>query len=129
MLTDDYLMRSYQLTPEYRPLVDHHADLAPVQGNKGWRFGYSDALVDSTADFRPLKYFAHSSGQLPDGRWAVGEVGSFANPPCAFMCIRAAPMCILRFLTAMLLLRAVALHASVLSVGLPAHSEGQNYAG
>lgn len=74
LLTDDYLMRSYQLTPEYRPLVDYHADLSPVQGNKGWRFGYSDALVDSTADFRPFKYKSHSSGQIPDGRWMINEV-------------------------------------------------------
>ncbi len=74
LLTDDYLMRSYQLTPEYRPLVDYIADLAPVQGNKGWRFGYSDALVDTTKDFRPLQYYAHASGMLPDGRWTVSEV-------------------------------------------------------
>ena len=39
LLTDDVLMRSYQLTPEYRPLVDLHSDLAPTQGNKGWFFG------------------------------------------------------------------------------------------
>ena len=83
LLTDDYLMRSYQLTPEYRPLVDYIADLAPVQGNKGWRFGYSDALVDTTKDFRPLQYFAHASGQLPDGRWSVSEV---CRPCCLSSC-------------------------------------------
>ena len=31
LLTDDVLMRSYQLTPEYRPLVDLYADVSPVQ--------------------------------------------------------------------------------------------------
>ncbi len=67
-------MRSYQLTPEYRPLVDLHSDLAPTQGNKGWFFGYSDALLGSTANFRPLKYEAHGNGQLQDGRWMVREV-------------------------------------------------------
>lgn len=74
LLTDDVLMRSYQLTPEYRPLVDLHADLAPTQGNKGWYFGYSDALVGSTASFQPFKYEAHGNGQLQDGRWIVREV-------------------------------------------------------
>lgn len=74
LLTDDALMRSYQLTPEYRPLVDLHTDLAPTQGNKGWFFGYSDALVGSTASFRPFKYEAHGNGQLQDGRWMVREV-------------------------------------------------------
>lgn len=74
LLTDDVLMRSYQLTPEYRPLVDLHTDLAPTQGNKGWFFGYSDALVGSTASFRPFKYEAHGNGQLQDGRWMVREV-------------------------------------------------------
>ena len=67
-------MRSYQLTPEYRPLVDLSTDLAPTQGNKGWYFGYSDALVGSTASFRPFKYEAHGNGQLQDGRWMVREV-------------------------------------------------------
>ena len=74
LLTDDVLMRSYQLTPEYRPLVDLSTDLAPTQGNKGWYFGYSDALVGSTASFRPFKYEAHGNGQLQDGRWMVREV-------------------------------------------------------
>ena len=80
-------MRSYQLTPEYRPLVDYHADLAPVQGNKGWRFGYSDALLDTTADFRQLQYFAHASGQLPDGRWTVSEVGQLSASFRKSLCI------------------------------------------
>ena len=74
LITDDVLMRSYQLTPEYRPLVDLHGDLAPTQGNKGWFFGYSDALVGSTASFKPFKYEAHGNGQLQDGRWMVREV-------------------------------------------------------
>ena len=74
LLTDDVLMRSYQLTPEYRPLVDLHSELAPTQGNKGWFFGYSDALLGSTATFRPFKYEAHGNGQLQDGRWMVREV-------------------------------------------------------
>ena len=74
LLTDDVLMRSYQLTPEYRPLVDLHSDLAPTQGNKGWFFGYSDALLGSTATFRAFKYEAHGNGQLQDGRWMVREV-------------------------------------------------------
>ena len=74
LLTGDVLMRSYQLTPEYRPLVDLSTDLAPTQGNKGWYFGYSDALVGSTASFRPFKYEAHGNGQLQDGRWMVREV-------------------------------------------------------
>ncbi|CAL5218412.1 g88 [Coccomyxa viridis] len=73
LLTDDVLMRSYQLTPEYRPLVDLHSDLAPTQGNKGWFFGYSDALLGSTATFRAFKYEAHGNGQLQDGRWMVRE--------------------------------------------------------
>jgi hypothetical protein len=94
LLTDDYLMRSYQLTPEYRPLVDYHADLAPIQGNKGWRFGYSDALLDTTADFQQLQYFAHASGQLPDGRWTVSEVGnSQLHSESVFVfCIQRSPL-------------------------------------
>jgi hypothetical protein len=79
LLTDDVLMRSYQLTPEYRPLVDLHADLAPVQGNKGWMFGYSDALVGSTAGFLPFEYQAPASSLLQDGRWRVNEVCSHAT--------------------------------------------------
>ena len=74
LLTDDVLMRSYQLTPEYRPLVDLHADLSPVQGNKGWRYGYTDALVSTTADFRPFEYQAAPNGLVQDGRWQVTEV-------------------------------------------------------
>ena len=83
LLTDDVLMRSYQLTPEYRPLVDLYADLAPVQGNKGWLFGYSDALVGSTAGFLPFEFQAPESGLLQDGRWRVNEVraGSHLAPP------------------------------------------------
>lgn len=74
LLTDDVLMRSYQLTPEYRPLVDLHSNLAPTQGNKGWFFGYSDALLGNTATFRAFKYEAHGNGQLQDGRWMIREV-------------------------------------------------------
>ena len=82
LLTDDVLMRSYQLTPEYRPLVDLHSDLAPTQGNKGWFFGYSDALLGSTATFRAFKYEAHGNGQLQDGRWMVREVRALASDRC-----------------------------------------------
>ena len=84
LLTDDVLMRSYQLTPEYRPLVDLHSDLAPTQGNKGWFFGYSDALLGSTATFRAFKYEAHGNGQLQDGRWMVREVGLLPGPSLIF---------------------------------------------
>ena len=86
LLTDDVLMRSYQLTPEYRPLVDLHSDLAPTQGNKGWMYGYSDALIGSTAGFRPFSYTPSASGLLQDGRWRINEVcavseSAFSLPP------------------------------------------------
>ena len=74
LLTDDVLMRSYQLTPEYRPLVDLYSDVSPVQGTKGWRYGYSDALVSTTAGFRPFEYRAAANGLVQDGRWQVSEV-------------------------------------------------------
>ena len=80
LLTDDVLMRSYQLTPEYRPLVDLHADLAATQGNKGWMFGYSDASVGSTAGFKRFTYTPSASGLLQDGRWRVNEVRAACDP-------------------------------------------------
>jgi hypothetical protein len=39
LMTDEMLMRSAQLTPEYRPLVDFHAQYSTVQNQKGWRYG------------------------------------------------------------------------------------------
>ena len=38
-MTDEMLMRSAQLTPEYRPLVDFHTQYSTVQNQKGWRYG------------------------------------------------------------------------------------------
>ena len=38
-MTDEMLMRSAQLTPEYRPLVDFHSQYSTVQNQKGWRYG------------------------------------------------------------------------------------------
>ena len=34
LMTDEMLMRSAQLTPEYRPLVDFHAQYSTVQSQK-----------------------------------------------------------------------------------------------
>jgi hypothetical protein len=31
LMTDDLLMRTAQLTPEYRPLVDFHTEYSPTQ--------------------------------------------------------------------------------------------------
>ena len=39
LMTDEMLMRSAQLTPEYRPLVDFHSQYSTVQNQKGWRYG------------------------------------------------------------------------------------------
>ena len=39
LMTDEMLMRSAQLTPEYRPLVDFHSQYSSVQAQKGWRYG------------------------------------------------------------------------------------------
>ncbi len=43
LMTDEMLMRTAQLTPEYRPLVDFHSQYSTTQSQKGWRYGYTDA--------------------------------------------------------------------------------------
>jgi hypothetical protein len=43
LMTDEMLMRTAQLTPEYRPLVDFHSQYSTTQATKGWRYGYTDA--------------------------------------------------------------------------------------
>lgn len=37
LMTDDLLMRTAQLTPEYRPLVDFHNEYSPTQACQGFR--------------------------------------------------------------------------------------------
>ena len=38
LMTDDLLMRTAQLTPEYRPLVDFHTEYSPTQARRALLF-------------------------------------------------------------------------------------------
>lgn len=52
-MTDEMLMRTAQLTPEYRPLVDFHSQYSTTQSQKGWRYGYTDASRSAAAPVLP----------------------------------------------------------------------------
>ena len=75
-MTDEMLMRSAQLTPEYRPLVDFHVQYSTVQSQKGWRYGYTDAArpMERNTTFHEMVWHPHRNGHLADGRWQATEV-------------------------------------------------------
>ena len=75
-MTDEMLMRSAQLTPEYRPLVDFHVQYSTVQSQKGWRYGYTDAArpMERNTTFHEMVWHANKNGHLADGRWQATEV-------------------------------------------------------
>ena len=77
-MTDEMLMRSAQLTPEYRPLVDFHVQYSTVQSQKGWRYGYTDAArpMERNTTFHEMVWHPHRNGHLADGRWQATEVGA-----------------------------------------------------
>ena len=77
LMTDEMLMRSAQLTPEYRPLVDFHVQYSTVQSQKGWRYGYTDASrpMERNTTFHEMVWHPHKNGHLADGRWQATEVG------------------------------------------------------
>jgi hypothetical protein len=76
-MTDEMLMRTAQLTPEYRPLVDFHSQYSTVQSQKGWRYGYTDASrpMERNTTFHEMVWHPHKNGHLADGRWQATEVG------------------------------------------------------
>ncbi len=78
-MTDEMLMRSAQLTPEYRPLVDFHVQYSTVQSQKGWRYGYTDAErpMEMNTTFYEMVWHPHKNGHIADGRWQATEVGLF----------------------------------------------------
>ena len=74
-MTDDTLMRSAQLTPEYRPLASFQSAYSATQGLKGWQYGYRDTEQPANStQFLELAYFPDDSGQLADGKWLVNKV-------------------------------------------------------
>ena len=77
LMTDEMLMRSAQLTPEYRPLVDFHVQYSTVQSQKGWRYGFTDAArpMERNTTFHEMVWHPHRNGHLADGRWQATEVG------------------------------------------------------
>lgn len=81
LMTDEMLMRSAQLTPEYRPLVDFHVQYSTVQSQKGWRYGYTDAErpMEMNTTFHEMVWHPHKNGHIADGRWQATEVGLFSS--------------------------------------------------
>jgi len=76
LMTDEMLMRSAQLTPEYRPLVDFHVQYSTVQSQKGWRYGYTDATrpMETNTTFHEMVWHPHKNGHIADGQWQATEV-------------------------------------------------------
>ena len=80
-------MRSAQLTPLYRPLVDFHNDYSDKQGVKGWNYGFTDASerVSNTTLFHPLMFVPdRKSNQLPDGKWQPSLVRLHCPVGCKY---------------------------------------------
>ena len=77
LMTDEMLMRSAQLTPEYRPLVDFHVQYSTTQSQKGWRYGFTDASrpMERNTTFHEMVWHPHKNGHLADGRWQATEAG------------------------------------------------------
>ncbi|CAL8463815.1 g3349 [Coccomyxa elongata] len=75
LMTDEMLMRTAQLTPEYRPLVDFHSQYSTTQSQKGWRYGYTDASrpMETNTTFHEMVWHAHKNGHIADGRWQATE--------------------------------------------------------
>lgn len=83
LMTDEMLMRSAQLTPEYRPLVDFHVQYSTVQSQKGWRYGYTDASrpMERNTTFHEMVWHPHKNGHIADGRWQATEARLWHSHP------------------------------------------------